>query len=313
MVSSQMEEYLEAIGKLEERGELVTTSALAKEIGVAPSTVTEMQRRLSDQGLVLYKPRKGVSLTAAGRDLAASVLRRHRLWERFLHDILGIAWEKAHDNACKLEHATSPDLEYQLAQALGHGTACPHGNIIPDAGGEMQPEAVVPLSELVPTQAARIVSIRRESGALLRRLEALGIRPGAVVRVEGVIPKDNLFVLSVAGRGETVEHDIASHVMVKLLSPEQSEAERIVPLTDLAPGETGLVRQFLAGRGLVARCLALGFTPGAEVKILQSFGRGPVIVLVRDTRVALGRGQAQKILVVRKENAHAETSQSKDS
>src|SRR5512139_2677058 len=97
MISPQMEEYLEAIGKLEERGQAVTTSALARECKVAPPTVTEMLGHLAEHGLISYAPRKGISLTESGRVSSATVIRRHRLWERFLHDVLGLKWDSVHD------------------------------------------------------------------------------------------------------------------------------------------------------------------------------------------------------------------------
>jgi len=313
VASQQSEDYLEAIDRLEERGELVTTSALARERGVSAPSVTEMLRRLSEQGLVAYEQRKGVSLTAEGRRLAASVVRRHRLWERFLHDVLGLRWDRVDDEACKLEHATSPEVERRLARALGNVDTCPHGHAIPGAGPETSRESTVPLSELEPARLARIVSVREGEAELLRRLGSLGIRPGAIVRVEDEGDPADSLVLRVANRRQSLERDLASHVAAKPLSPEEAKAEADGPvsISDLVPGEAGVVRELLAGRTFVARCLALGFTPGTQVRMIQNPGHGPVIVLVRDTRVALGRGEAQKIRVVRvvrKEEADVEAS-----
>jgi DtxR family Mn-dependent transcriptional regulator len=309
MITQQVEEYLEAIGRLEERGEEVTTSAIARECQVAPPSVTEMLQRLSDRGFVSYESRRGASLTEEGRGVATSVLRRHRLWERFLHDVLGFQWDEVHDQACGLEHATSPDLERRLAQLLGYSHTCPHGNLIPGMARRPEGRTVALLSELEPAQFARIVSVRTEEPKLLRRLGELGLRPGAVVQVEGSAPEGGPLALQVGGRRRHLERDVASQVIAQPLSAEEAREgpEDVVPLSRLAPGEVGAVRSFLAGRGLVARCLALGFTPGVDVQMVQNVGQGPVIVLVRDTRVALGRGQAQKILVTRKGGTRAES------
>ncbi|MDI7275400.1 MAG: metal-dependent transcriptional regulator [Anaerolineae bacterium] len=306
MISSQMEEYIEAIVRLQERGEPVTTSALAHECQVAPPTVTEMLRRLSEHGLVSYEPRREPSLTPAGRSLGSSVLRRHRLWERFLHDVLRLPWDRLHDQACELEHATSPELERLLAEALGESDTCPHGRAIPGQGADVAQPYLVPLSELRPSWTGRIVSISQEDEALLRHRP--GIRPGAVVEVnERAEPGDPLAFV-VGGRRELLPRDLASRITARVLSPEQAgEGEDRIPLSALPSGETGIIRGFKAGRGLVSRCLALGFTPGTAVKMIQNSGHGPVIVLVRDTRVALGRGEAQKVLVVRGGGACAST------
>ena len=308
MISQQMEEYLEAIGKLEERGEPVTTSALARECGVAQPTVTEMLHRLTEQGLISYEPRREASLTEAGRALATSVIRRHRLWERFLQDVLGLKWDQVHDHACRLEHATTPDLERRLAQVLGSSATCPHGYAIPGAGQQAGADAV-PLSDLKPQQVARVVSVREDS-ALLRQLGALGIRPGAAVQVEEITAGDGTLSLAVDGQRRVLDSVAASQVTAAPLSGAEAEAltgcVQAVALGDLAPGEMAVVKGFQAGRGLVARCLALGFTPGTEVRMVQIVHSGPVIVLVRDTRVALGRGEAQKIIVVRNGGSHGD-------
>lgn len=305
MISQQMEEYLEAIGKLEERGEPVTTSALARECKVAPPTVTQMLHRLTEQGLITYAPRKGVALTEAGRALSASVIRRHRLWERFLHDVLGLRWDQVHDQACRLEHATSPDLERHLERTLATRDTCPHGHAIPGAG---QPAtATMPLTDLPPDQMARVANVAEEP-SLLRRLDALGVRPGALVQVQESAPEGGPLTLTVDGRRQTMDRAAAAQVAATPLSPAELEAASAaagrLPLGELAPGDRATVAEFRAGHGLVARCLALGFTPGAEVQMVQNLHHGPVIVLVRDTRVALGRGEAQKIIVTRSQSNH---------
>ncbi len=299
-VSQQIEDYLEAIRKLEERAGYATTSALAREHRVAAPSVTEMLRRLSEQGLVTYEQRKGVRLTPEGRRRAASVVRRHRLWERFLHDVLGFKWDKVYDEACALEHATSPEVERRLAEALGNIDTCPHGHAIPGPDGETDLPFLVPLSELKAGQTARVVRVTEEPAELLRRIGALGIRPGVNVRPGNDARGEGTVSLWVGEQQRQVEREIAAHIMVVPLSPEEVEEDSISLLGDLAPGEVGVVRDFHGGHTFVARCLALGFTLGVEAKMVQNVGHGPVIVLVRDTRVALGRGEAEKIVVTRK-------------
>lgn len=310
--SRQMEEYLEAMGRLEERNEPVTTSALARECKVSAPSATQMLQKMSELNLVDYTPRGRVTLTPAGRRGAASVMRRHRLWERFLHDVLGLRWDSVHEEACRLEHATSAHVEQQLAKRLAEYSTCPHGHPIPPAGAELpQRESGLPLSELPAGRSARVVWAREEDGALLRQLEEMGLRPGVTVLREAASPETGSdsdsaapsLRVRVGGSLREVNPEIARQVLVEPLEPvEPGEAQsgEDANLANLAAGETARVSTLLGGRSFVARCLALGFTPGAEVKVVHNCGSGPLIVEVRDVRVALGRGEAQKIIVLRK-------------
>lgn len=301
MITPQMEEYLEAIGKLQERDEPITTSALARECRVAPPTVTEMLHHLVEHGYIRYEPRREIGLTPEGQALANTMIRRHRLWERFLQDVLGLRWDQVHEQACQLEHATSPDLERRLALAAGDPDTCPHGHNIPGVGEPAESTPVIPLTSLPPAQSARVVMVQ-EDAALLRRLATLGIIPGAVLQVEAVA-EDGALALRVAGCPHNLAQADACQVDVAPLSAAEAlsevHPEATIPLSELALGETATVSGFLAGRGIVARCLALGLTPGASVRMIQNLRNGPVIALVRDTRVALGHGEAQRIVVRR--------------
>src|SRR5512142_137382 len=186
MATEQIEEYLESIGRLEERGDRVTTSSLAAALQVSAPSVTEMLGRLAERGLVDYRPRGEINLTEEGRTLARSVMRRHRLWERFLHDVLGVKWDSVHDEACRLEHATSPLVERELARAVGENLTCPHGQSIPTPEGEILPEPSVLLLDLEPAQPARVVSVEEKDPVLLRRLEELGVEPGEAIELRSL-------------------------------------------------------------------------------------------------------------------------------
>lgn len=296
MASEGIEEYLEAIGKLEERGERVTTSSLARERGVAPPSVTQMLTRLSGLGLVNYQPRGDVALTEQGRSMARSVMRRHRLWERFLHDVLGIRWDRVHGEACKLEHATSPDIERQLAKMVGDSPTCPHGNTIPNSDGAISVSEVVPLMGLPPDQPARVARITDEDPVLLREIDRARLRPGMLI--ESVIPLPNDGVSVRVKDGEKAISSAAAKA-IDVVPVGANGLQHITQLSELRPSETGQVVSLNAGKSLVSRCLALGFTPGASATMVRNSGKGPVIVRIRETNVALGRGEAQKIQVVR--------------
>ncbi len=149
-----LEEYLEAIHELEEEGTQVIQARLAERLGHSAPAVSEIIRRLKSEGYVTVDDR-AVHLTDKGRTRAESVVRKHRLAERLLTEIIGLPWHKAHVEACRWEHVISDEVEDRLFELLGHPTACPHGNPIPRSGA--QPVAdLVALSELHGGEQVRL-------------------------------------------------------------------------------------------------------------------------------------------------------------
>jgi len=129
--SAKIEEYLEAIYNMDMEGDVVIGARLAEKFNVKPPSVTEMLQRLEKAGYIQMNSQRHVSLTDQGVELAENVLRRHRLTERFLVDMLGMQWHQVHEEACRLEHYISGAVEERVISALGHPTTCPHGNPIP--------------------------------------------------------------------------------------------------------------------------------------------------------------------------------------
>jgi len=147
-ISPTVEEYLEAIYRLGEKGEPARTSDLAEHLNVTLGTVTNTVENLEKQQLVTHEPYKGVRLTDKGQKIALDVVRRHRLSERLLTDILRLEWSKVHDAACKLEHVfAGKELSEHLEKALGNPKTCPHGNPIPTDSGELREENSEPLTD----------------------------------------------------------------------------------------------------------------------------------------------------------------------
>lgn len=302
MKSERVEEYLEAISKRQQAESPVTTSSLAADLEVSLPAVTDMMHRLSAQGLIDYAPNKGAVLTAEGQRMAMTTIRRHRLWERFLTDILGLKWDNVHEEACRLEHATSAETEDRLASLIGEADTCPHGHPIPDRDGRVADRGLRRLSEFAPGQLVCISAIGKEYPALLRRVEKRGLRPGTMVRIEEKAD-DGAMVLDLDGRSLTLEPDMASDLLVRLEEgPSRPPAEVPVALSGLKAGETAFVNSYSGGRAMLGRCLSMGFTPGSTVRMLENYGKGPMLVNVCDSEVALGRGIADKIMVVRKKN-----------
>lgn len=185
MATSTVEDYLKAI-LLEEQAsgaELVATGRVAQALSLTPGTVTTMVKALSDGGLVEHERYAGVRLTPAGRKLALHVLRRHRLVELFLVEVLGFDWSEVHDEAERLEHAVSDRLIDRIDEMLGSPAVDPHGDPIPTAALEVAVGAGEPLSELPAGVRARVTRVADQESAFLRRIERLGLSPGARVKV----------------------------------------------------------------------------------------------------------------------------------
>lgn len=185
MATSTVEDYLKAI-LLEEQaaaGDRVPTGKLAQALALQPSTVTAMMKALADGGLVEHERYAGVRLTESGRKLALHVLRRHRLIELFLVEVLGFDWSEVHDEAERLEHAVSDRLIDRIDEMLGRPAVDPHGDPIPTAALEVVDGAGEPLSGLPAGVRARVTRVGDQDSAFLRRVERLGLSPGARVKV----------------------------------------------------------------------------------------------------------------------------------
>jgi DtxR family Mn-dependent transcriptional regulator len=177
------EEYLEAVYRLEREGPGVTTSGLAADLGVAPASVSGMLKKLASDGYLTYTARSHPTLTEDGLAIAIRVLRRNRLAEVFLHDVLGMPWDEVHQEACRLEHAISDRVEERLVAILGDPSVCPHGHPIPSLDRVAPPRCTLRLAEAMPGSTLRIVEVVEDVPVMLRLLDAAGLRPGAMVEV----------------------------------------------------------------------------------------------------------------------------------
>ncbi|MDP2841782.1 MAG: metal-dependent transcriptional regulator [Candidatus Methanoperedens sp.] len=212
--TSRIEEYLESIYKLQEEQHPVSTSRLAEHLKLSAPSVSEMVKKLTGRGLV-FQSEKGVCLTDDGKSLAKKVIRRHRLSERLLTDILGFKWDEVHDEACRLEHAISPEMEDRIAESLGNPKTCPHGHPIPDKNGKLAKEKVKPLCDLKAHEKGIIVSVFEEDPKMLKYLASLGLIPDVCVKVEEVAPFGGPLIVCVAGSRYALGREVASKIKVK--------------------------------------------------------------------------------------------------
>ncbi len=185
MPTSTVENYIKSLYVEQQRApdRLVALGRLATTMGVVPGTVTTMVRTLADAGLVKYEPRVGVELTAAGEKLALHVLRRHRLVELFLVEVLKFDWSEVHEEAEELEHAMSDKLMEKMDEYLGRPTVDPHGDPIPSASGQIESQDATALSQKQTGSRVQIARIDNQDPAFLKYADDNGLRPGAELTI----------------------------------------------------------------------------------------------------------------------------------
>lgn len=204
-LSGPVEDYLKAIYEIERVGDPASTNDIALRLAISPASVSGMVRRLADQGLITHEPYRGVRLTSDGRRAALRTLRRHRILECYLTEVLGYPWDGVHEEAERLEHAASEALIERMAAALGDPAQDPHGAPIPTRDGRVEESMLHTLAEGAQGERLRVRRVEDEDAERLRYLAELGIRPGALVRILDKAPFAGPITLWVddAGGGAT--------------------------------------------------------------------------------------------------------------
>ncbi len=218
-LTGPVEDYLKAIYDLERVGEAAATNDIALRLAISPASVSGMVRRLADQGLVTHEPYRGVRLTSEGRHAALRTLRRHRILECYLTEVLGYPWDRVHQEAEQLEHAASEELIERMASSLGDPKQDPHGAPIPTRDGRVEEVNLLGLADASAGARMRVRRVQDEDAERLRYLAELGIRPGSLVRILDKAPFDGPITLWVdqpgGGATRAIGVGLAAHVFVE--------------------------------------------------------------------------------------------------
>jgi DtxR family Mn-dependent transcriptional regulator len=218
--SSTVENYLKAIfqgqSSLGRDQRLVPMGQVASTLGVTPGTATTMVKALAESGLAEYEPYSGVRLSAAGEKLAGLVLRRHRLVELFLVQVMGMRWDEVHDDAEQLEHVVSERLIERIDEMLGHPTHDPHGDPIPNPDGAIPKKELDSLLTCPTGTPLRVTRIADQDPAFLRFIETNGLKPGQLVEVETRDTAADAVMLRGKDRRITIGARAASKLLVEL-------------------------------------------------------------------------------------------------
>jgi DtxR family Mn-dependent transcriptional regulator len=218
--SSTVENYLKAIfqgqSSLPRDQRLVPMGQVASTLGVTPGTATTMVKALAESGLADYEPYSGVRLSAAGEKLAGLVLRRHRLVELFLVQVMGMSWAEVHDEAEQLEHVVSERLIERIDEMLGRPTRDPHGDPIPDPEGAITARPLESLLTCAAGASLRVTRIADQDPAFLRFIEDHDLKPGQLVEVEARDAAADSVLLRQGDRRITIGARAASKLLVEL-------------------------------------------------------------------------------------------------
>lgn len=212
------ENYLKTIYAIQyglDKGE-VSVNEIAEKMKNRPATVTDMLRKLSDKELISYQKYKKVTLSTTGLNAALQIVRKHRLWETFLHDTLCFSWDEVHEVAEQLEHIHSPKLIAKLDAFLGYPKVDPHGDPIPNAKGELPLTSTLSLVDVLENKPYRIVAVKDTSVAFLHQLERMELKIGSLITVIERMPFDKSHIVSTEKEERLMLSEIiASNILVK--------------------------------------------------------------------------------------------------
>jgi DtxR family Mn-dependent transcriptional regulator len=213
-LSVAIQDYLKEIYKLQAAGERATTTAIARRMGVAPSSATSMLKKLAVLGLAEHAPYRGVELSDAGAKIALEVIRHHRLLEQYLAETLGVGIDAVHAEADRLEHVISEELEARIDEQLGYPTHDPHGDPIPDPELNVDRTSLRSLEALVPGEEATVRRIPDGDAELLRYLAQLTLLPGRRVTMRESAPFGGPLTVDVDGSEHAISRELAGQIGV---------------------------------------------------------------------------------------------------
>ena len=223
MPSVAVEDYLKTIYALTQRTEPASTSAIADRLGIAAGSVTGMVKRLAERGLVEHVPYYGARLTSNGQRDAVRLIRRHRVLELFLVQVLGYTWDRVHEEAERLEHAVTEELIDRMAAVLGEPASDPHGAPIPDNQGRFVDANFPTLKEMTVGTRGVLRRVDDEDPAALRYLAELALIPGAEVELLERVPFNGPLKIQVGGRAHFVGAELASSLQIETIESTRSE------------------------------------------------------------------------------------------
>lgn len=218
-ITRNIEDYIKAIFNLtEEEGvKKLGNNQLADYLGLSPASVSVMIKKMKDKKLVDYERYGKIELTQTGHEIALKLIRKHRLWETFLHDHMNFSWDEVHEVAHQLEHINSPKLIKELDNFLGNPKRDPHGDAIPDEHGRFVVELKQPLSSLLTGDVCRLISVKDNSAVFLKYVTQLGLALSSEIEILEIREFDASMLIAYDGKKENVSKKFAESIYVEKL------------------------------------------------------------------------------------------------
>ena len=216
MPSASVEDYLKNIYHLRERDNKVTTSLLADQLNIAPPSVTDMVKKLSEQGFLRHTPYKGTELTEKGKRSALQIIRKHRLWEMFLAEVLHFSWDEIDEEAEKFEHIMSGKMEDKIDEVLGFPTVDPHGDPIPRKDGTIKKMNLEPLENASEGSTVQVLRVNDENPELLQYASSIGLSLNKRIFIKQKNKFDNSIIVRIGAKETVVSSKLAQNIFVEL-------------------------------------------------------------------------------------------------
>ena len=214
-MSYTTENYLKILYTKQVKDTFVKASIMAEKLGVSTAAITDMFKKLSQDKLITYSPYKGAKLTKSGRDIGQNMVRRHRIWELYLQEVVGISWDKVHDEAERLEHASSNDLIDRLEKILNYPQFDPHGDPIPGRDGRMpKMSPLIPLSKLGIHQKGAVKRINDHDTPFLTYIKDLGIQLGTQIEVQDIREFDRSRLIIIGEQSVNISEFTAQNMFI---------------------------------------------------------------------------------------------------
>lgn len=218
MINIPKEDYLSTIYKNCDNNGEIKANIIAEKLQISNAAVTDMLKKLAKEKLIIYEPYKLVRFTPKGEELAKNIVRRHRIWEIFLHQIVGLPWDKVHDEAEKLEHSGSDELIDRMEAMCDFPSFDPHGDPIPQKNGKIpRHKKSVPLSELKKNQKGKVIRVSDFNKEFLNYLTELGIGLDETILVQDIRSFDNSLLIKIKGKSCNISNKLADNVFVEII------------------------------------------------------------------------------------------------
>ena len=215
MPSEQIENYLKNIYKIQSVEGKVSTSSLSEKLQISPASVSEMIKKLADEGSLTHTPYKGVELTESGKRAALKIVRKHRLWEMFLVEVLHFGWDEIDEEAEKLEHIMSGKMEDKIDEVLGFPSVDPHGDPIPTKSGTVKTIRSFALTDVEEGSTVRVVRVNDANAELLQYASSIGLSLNKKIALKQRMKFDNSLIIKIGSKEMTISATLAENIFVE--------------------------------------------------------------------------------------------------